>query len=286
LFSLSSDDLRAARESVVFAPVPLGALIVRGPDRRKFLHGLLTADILALKPGAWAPAFLLTARGRVVAELAVYDRGEELLLLTRPWLAEGLARALSKTIMLTESSLEDASARLGALALVGPRAPGPPLVASRFWGPSRIHFRLGETPDRHAEVLTAAGVRRVGLDALEALRVEAGVAAVGPDTDAETFPLELNAEEAVSFDKGCYLGQETTAKMKNLGHANRRLARVALEKEAPEGTPLFAGAEAVGRVTSLALLPERGICGLALLKTAAAAPGTRLTAGSVAAVVW
>lgn len=292
MISVSETEYRAARESLAYAPVPLGALVLTGPDRREFLQGLLTADVAALKPGAWTPAYLLTPRGRLVGDLAVYDRETDLLLLMRPEVRAAVSLGLSKSIILSESKLEDVGARTQAVALTGPRAAkalhdvaGCAKVGedwfcrTRLWGPAWLWIG-GPGAAGRLPVARDHEARRVETNVLELLRVEAGVAAVGVDTDAETFPLELGSEEGISFEKGCYMGQETTAKMKHLGHSNRRLAVVALEGSVDEGTELRLAGERVGRVTSVVQLPGRGILGLALLKSAAAAAGTRLSAGS------
>lgn len=307
MLEVSADGRRAARETLVTAVVPLGSLRLSGEDRRSFLHGLVTADIKALAAGGWTPSFFLTPKGRLVADLAVHDRGSDILLLTRPALAPLLAQGLSRTIVLTRSSLEPATDH--AVAVIGPRASEALRLAgiaaepagnargifsgaevwacrARFWGACWLLLcPAGESARLEAAVAAASGGLRVGPEALEALRVEAGIAAVGPDTDEETFPLELGSEEGISFEKGCYLGQETTAKMKHLGRPNRRLARVEPSGPIEEGAVLALDGEPVGRATSPALVAGRPIA-LSLLKRSAAAAGTRLAApGGRAAVV-
>lgn len=269
---------RAARASSARTEVGLGALSLSGPDRRKFLHGLVTADILALEPGGWTPAYLLTPKGRLVTELAVYDRGQDLLLLVRgPASRRLLEAALGKSIILSESKLEPLDGR--ATLCAGPAADerwrdvtgcaeagaGGWVCRSRFWGPCWLVFGGGE-----------AAATPVHPSVFEALRVEAGVAAEG-DLDEETFPLELG-EAGISFEKGCYLGQETTAKMKHLGHANRRLSRLRLEGPVEDGAELTVDGQRVGRATSVVDVPGKGVLALALLRLAAASPGTRLVA--------
>ncbi|MBI4423480.1 MAG: folate-binding protein YgfZ [Elusimicrobia bacterium] len=293
------EEYRAAGESLILARVRLGVLRLRGPDCRDFLHGLVTADIRRLQPGQWTPASLLTPKGRLAADFAVYARGDELLTLQRPGATEPLVKGLSKSILLTQTSLEDASAETGSLWLAGPQAPAalpvlgfgrPPagcasaawggleLSACRadFWGAGHALLWRGPSPAGLEEALLAAvaGARRAGEGTLEALRVEAGVPALGVDTDPDTFPLELG-EAGISFDKGCYLGQETTAKMKNLGHPNRKLVRLRLEGRAEAGWTLLAGGDAVGRLTSVVGSP-RGATGLALVRLAHARTGARL----------
>lgn len=282
-------EYRAARESELRAEVTLSALRLAGADRKEFLNGLVTADVLRLAAGDWTPAYLLTPRGRLVTELAAYDRGEDLLLLGRGTKPLGLLQAgLGKSIVLTESRLEPlAGGAFRAWAWAGPRADerfggvggcaeagdgGRWVCRSRFWGPCWLELVPGP-----------AGPPTPAPAALEALRVEAGVAAE-PDVDVETFPLELS-EEGVSFNKGCYLGQETTAKMKHLGHPNRRLSRLRLAEPVDDGAELRLAGERVGRATSVVEVPGRGVLALSLLKLSAASPATRLAAGATVAEV-
>ncbi len=272
MIRVSPEDASAAREAAVCAPVALAGLTFRGPDCRAFLHGLLTAEVKALPKGGWTPAYYLTPRGRLVAQLGLYDRGDELLALARPSEADALEKGLSKPVVLTKTKIER-FAETNFWAAAGPKAADEGLP-SRLFGPCRIVF--GQPP----------GARLVEPAALEALRVLAGVA--GPeDIDAETFPLELGSEDGISFDKGCYLGQETTAKMKNLGHPNRRLCRLSLEGALGPGAELSSGGEVGGRLPSAVDWPGDGIYGLALLKRHATAAGTRLSAagGGVAVVL-
>lgn len=270
---VTPEDAAAARGGFVLAPVSLGALVVAGPDRHAFLHGLLTADVKALSPGAWTPAYYLTPKGRLVAQLALYDRGDDLLAVARPEHKAALERGLAKPVVLTQSRLEPLR-DCAFWAAAGPTPPPGGLECSLL-GPCRLYL---DEP-------SLAGGRHVDAAVLEALRIEAGVA--GPqDLDEETFPLELGSEAGISFEKGCYLGQETTAKMKHLGHPNRRLRRLELEDESLEGAELTLGGERVGRVTSAARLGFGAPIGLALLKRHAASPGTRLSApGGGAAIV-
>src|SRR5262249_20617852 len=116
--------------------------------------------------------------------------------------------------------------------------------------------------------LRDAGAAPVGTDALELLRVDAGVPWLGAELDESVFPAEAGVvERAVSFTKGCYLGQETVARMHYRGHPNRRLRQLQFEGDAPAaGAPLRAGAREVGRVTSAAALPDGRVVGLGYVR--------------------
>jgi hypothetical protein len=185
-----------------------GRLSFRGPDRVKALQGLVSADLRALKPGAGLPSCVLTPKGKYVADFMLYDLGEELLTVQFPQATARIQEALKKPLMLTDTAMTEVS---GPAWLVF--GPGEGLPFPRFGVPAVLRLG-GKRPDLPA----------MAPEALEALRIEAGLPIPGVDTDEEALPLEIPAlEAAISFDKGCFMGQETTARMKNFGHANRRL---------------------------------------------------------------
>lgn len=305
---------RAAREAAVWAPAPdLAAFSVRGPDRESFLHGLLSSDVRALAAGEGQPSCLLTPKGRVVADLCLYRRAEDYLGVCPAAAVPGALRILAHMSGLSESRVEDLSPRTRLLRIAGPRAgaalgelcpaaaAGPALfcraagaAAGPAWllghpglGPGgRLLLLEGSRESAFGAELLRLGVALADARTIETLRVEAGVPRAGVDYDADAFPQELNLGEALSFDKGCYLGQETIAHIQNRGHLNRRLAGVRLGGEAAPGDALLAGAESVGRLTSVVFSPRLGSpLGLGFVRPAHAAPGARLAAATRAGEV-
>ena len=237
-------------------------LVLSGPDRKTFLHGLVTNDVNGLAPGRELPCCLLTPKGMMQALVWVYDRPEGLRLVAPPECAAALESALRKVLPLSESKL-DADAR--------------PL----YWsdGPGELPFSaLGAGGS--LSFSPAAGPA-LDVAALERRRVENALPRYGVDVGPDTIPLEAGLERAISYTKGCYMGQETISRIHHLGHVNRELTRVRFDGGAPAAPAAVTreGAE-VGRLTSAA-----GDHGLAMLKADCAAPGVVVEAGGRKGVV-
>lgn len=306
--SMTLEAYEAAKHGVALADVSAwGKLAFRGPDRQKFLHGLLTNDIESLKPGQGVAACLLTPKGGLVASLALYDLGDQLLSIQLPQATTGILAAISKPLMLSQTTIENASDQWAAFLIIGPRAPQilRDLLRMKALDPyACVRVERGEEslialshPTIAPEgtlVLVAAGraekfqltlleqgrsfgLMQMGSDVLEILRVEAGVPVLGVDTDDGTLPLELAMEHAISFTKGCYLGQETTARIKNFGHVNRRFVGLTLKDPAsPQAAILFEGTK-VGKITSIIRSPKLGaFLALGIIRYEQSKPGTRV----------
>jgi len=209
-----------------------------------------------------------------------------------------MAAALQKPLMLTETTIEDVSAKWAALLILGPHTakiletrlgvavPSPFACARAEWQGQAVlalsYQRFGVdgailVTDHKERLETALDLESLDDETLETLRVEAGLPALGVDTDDDSLPLELPLEPAINFDKGCYLGQETTARMKNFGHANRAFVALKLERPSDPGASVLFDDRPVGRLTSLAHSPQaQGFLGLATIRKEHSAPGTRL----------
>jgi folate-binding protein YgfZ len=214
-----SEKLAAAREAVAVGPVEApGVLRVTGKDRQDFLHRMCTQKVNGVAPGEAVHAAFLTAKGRVLAEGMVLVRAEDVLLVVHPRTAEPLRVHLVKYVIMDEVEVEDASAGWRLVAVLGPGAAD---LAGRR-GPSALAFadpRRGApaqdllAPPEEAEALrarlAAAGATPLEEGDLEVLRILGGAARFGVDVDEERLPMEAGLiATAVSFDKGCYLGQE------------------------------------------------------------------------------
>ncbi len=301
----------AARNGAAFSPVPAPGLVsVRGEDRAGFLHGQLSADIKGLAPGTGVPAGLLSVHGKLVSPLAVYHLEGEHLLVGPAAAAPAAAAALAKMSVLADCAVEDLTGTRQAWLALGPRRaallealagrpsdPGPDgaraivtsagtvlLLADFLAGPPAF---LVLVPSGSAERL--AGVLRGAADVagaveapaalLEALRLEAGAPAWGVDADPDCLPQEVRMERSVKYDKGCYLGQEIMARLRDRGHVNRALVGLRLSEPASPGDPVEdSDGSVLGRLTSVAPSPTLGApLALAMLKTAGGAPGAALT---------
>jgi aminomethyltransferase len=288
-----------------------GRLALTGRDRIDFLHAMVTSDVAGLAEGAAQPSLLVTAKGKIVADLVIIRRTDDVLIETAPERRAATAEALRKYIISEDVQVEDRSATWSVLSLHGPVAGHvlshacvgfDPVPALEFlWTEvdapeGRVlilrHDRLGLMGfdvwvaaeradllrDRILECGEAHGVRACGDGAREALRVAAGRAAWGREMEGDEFPDEVGLGGAVSYTKGCFVGQEVLARIHNLGHVNRALARVDTAAEAAQRAALPIalvrdGREA-GRLTSVARLPgEARAVGLALVRAEGAAPG-------------
>ena len=243
-------------------------LWIEGPEAEAFLQGILTADVAVLAPGESAYALLLDAKGRIRFDMTCHRDGDEAFtLLTDPSHGDGLAAALERYHV--SEDLEVLGPESSPLVVLGgapapaPGAPGVDLaVPGRIPGTTLLVVSDADT------AIAAIGLPEATAVALEALRVEAGVPLVGVDTGEATLVREAGLEEAaVSFDKGCYLGQETVARIAHRGHVNRRLCVLASAEPLPVGAAVRAGGAEVGRVTSASPSPLHGHAGLALVRT-------------------
>lgn len=270
-------------------------LRVTGRDRVPFLHRLLTCDVAAQRPGGSVPGLLLTQKGRVVAAFDLGLLEDRVELAAPPAARPGLRDGLAKFVIADDVDLRDRGEEAGLLSLVGPRAAA---AADRLpagpWTVLRGRRRAGlPAVDLLADAKDLAALRRaaaaaaaaegggpIEAAALEVLRVENGVPALGAEATGDTLPQECGLGDHVSFTKGCFLGQEPVARLHTQGHTNRGLAGILLEPGAavPEkGTPVLAGEKAVGAVTSAVLSPSLGRpIALAILRNEHAAPGTTL----------
>lgn len=245
---------------------------VEGPDAESLLHGLLTADVQAIPVGGGAPSLILDAHGHVVARMHVHrDAPDAFTLLLDPEPApDGVA------VINAHHVSEDAE-------VIGPEPVEVLVVAGDASGgdivaPGAIPGTTEVLADDPTALAASLGLALSPVTALEPLRIAAGVPAIGVDTGEKTLVQEAGLDAAVSFDKGCYLGQETVARLHYRGRANRRLCRIALHGPLPVGTELRAGDLLAGTVTSVAEVPEAGWMALAMVRREVT-DGTELSSG-------
>jgi aminomethyltransferase len=280
---------RAVRDAVgVFDRSHYGVLEIGGPDRTSFLQGMLTNDVRALGPGQGCAAALLDAHGKVQLLVAVLATEDRLLALVPGGRAAKLRDALDRFLFSERVEMRDASDDFATFVVAGPASPatverlaglalpitpwhhGSAVVDGR---PVRVVRGAGETGGPEAWLLgrredgeplwraiLAAGVRPVGLTALDALRVEAGTPWFGHDVDESVLLPEIASEALVSSTKGCYLGQEVVVRVRDRGHVNRRLTGLVLDGDIlpRPGAAVVAGGREVGRITSVARSPALG----------------------------
>jgi folate-binding protein YgfZ len=299
-----------------------GRIVVRGGDRASYLHGLLTNDITTLRPGDGCYAAYLTPQGRMITDLHVYELGDRMLLTLPTDSAPALLRQLDRLIFTEDVRLDDVTATTACIGVVGPGAAAAigqacsgidadlealPLHASargEAIGAPIVIVRTGDIGvpgfDLHVPRETAAplmvSLRSAGAVDLpeavaESLRIEAGLPRFGADMTEETIPLEAGIEaRALSFTKGCYVGQEVIVRVLHRGHGRvaRRLVGLTLHDAGTPaaGTSISADGKEIGRVTSSTWSGalQKPIA-LGYVHRDAAEPGTPVNVGAAAATV-
>ena len=227
---------------------------VAGSDAFQWLNDLVSVDLSGMRPGDARRSLLLSPTGRVQAEFTVTTPGDAFLLIQDPEQPRGVDDLLSKYVLSSDVSLEDRSGDLALFALPQrPLAPG--AVPATVSSPSCVGDGVDTlAPMRnHDDLVTFFDeglLRPLSREDLETWRVFAGVPRFGVDVTEDDLPQEAGLEGAVSFGKGCYLGQEAVAKVRNLGHPRRVLLHVeAAASLAPEEA-VCADSTEVGKVTS------------------------------------
>jgi len=229
---------------------------VTGGDAVTWLGDLLAADIAGLEPGRGCRSLLLTPTGRIRADVQVARRDDDLFLLQAPEQPEHIGLALSTYVLSADVSLEDRTNDIAlftvpghAASLVGVHGATEPSSV----GPGiDVLVDAGKPAWRFVEACIAAGLEEAGGDAYEVWRVRRGIARMGRDFDERSLPAEAGLEATIDSEKGCFLGQEAVARVRNLGHPPRLLRHLHGPGQIAAGEAVFAGPNAVGEVTSAA----------------------------------
>jgi folate-binding protein YgfZ len=253
---------------------PRAYVSVTGPDAASYLNRMVSNEVEELAVGESCEALLLTPKARIVAPMVVWRRAEDaFLLLTEPEAGERLARELlrSRFAAKCEVALEEhrSVVVLGGDDLVVDRDK---VLANRDYGVPAVEIVDGEAPE---------GAEAIAEEELERLRILARTPRLGRELDDRVMPAEAGLEQrAISFTKGCYPGQEPVARLHFRGHPNRGLRLVVLDDgDLPAyDAELVHDGKAVGRITSVARDPERGVVALAYVRREIPA-GSRLELG-------
>ena len=279
-----------------------GKLALSGPGAVEFLDSVLSNDIAALAPAAGLDAVLLTHNGRMLAEVRVLRTADELLLDTERVALQALFDALNAFRVGYDAQLHKRTLECALLSLIGPAAAGmleqPPGTAEHDHSAATLAARpvrlirtdlgvdvLCASEDRPqvAAELVARGAAPIEQATAETIRIERGRPRFGVEIDDTTMPQEAGLHErAVSYTKGCYVGQETVARLYWKGRPNRHLRGLALSEAVDAGAALALGGQDVGTLGSFASSPRFGPIGLALVRREAQ-PGSVLTVGLGAA---
>ncbi len=268
------------------------SVTLTGADRQAFLNNFSTNEVKKLQPGEHCEVFVTNVKGKILAHALAHCRDGELVLITVPGQAEKIIEHLDRYIIREDVQLRDTTAERKYVLIAGGDGAGARLTHDAWirWHllQSPICGLLETAPENLPQVwqeLKADGAVACGATAFDALRIESGTPLFGIDFDDENLPQEVGRDElAISFTKGCYLGQETVARINALGHVNQGLAGVRFDgPELPStNSELTQGGAAVGQVTSVAYSPQLAApLALAMVRRKWLAPGTKLesTAG-------
>src|SRR5579862_2021183 len=297
-----------------------GRIAVTGADRASYLQGLLTNDVASLQAGHGCYAAYLTAQGRMIADVYVYEIGDLMLLAVARDVKDAVLAKLDQFIFSEDVQLGDVTDTFAEVAIVGPHAADvlaplvrAPLVGLRDGGNVRTTTAggaaaivtrisdLGATGydvyveragvDEMIASLTGQGVPRLDAAGAEALRIESGIPLFGRDMDADTIPLEAGIESrAISFTKGCYVGQEIVIRVLHRGHGRvaRKLVglRISGDQVPVSGASIRSGERDIGHVTSAAFSPALGSpIAFGYVHRDFVEPGTAVDVGSASAEV-
>jgi folate-binding protein YgfZ len=321
-FSDFNLEYRAARESVALFDTNWQTVVtLAGPDRVRYLNAILSNDIQSLEEGRGVLALLLNPQGHILAELEIYKQADKLLTLSHASVRERTVATLDKFIIMDDVELADRTDEVGSLAIEGPRAAelvkqscgitleelpemaigdldvfGIPCHVLR-----RSHFgllgaqiitnreRLAELWGKTLEAARALDGEPIGMEAVNSLRLEAGIPRFPVDFNDMTIPHEAALEAThISFSKGCYTGQEIVERVRSQGRVNRRRVRLKFSSAQPPvfGARLRAEDAEVGIVTSAAYSPAAATAiGMGYLRREHIAPGSHVDCNGATAEV-
>jgi folate-binding protein YgfZ len=300
-----------------------GRICLTGADRVRFLHGQVTNDVSRLRVGEGCYAAITTAKGKMESDLNICTLQDELLLDFEPGLTEKISQRLEKYIVSDDVQVVDVAPHYGLLSIQGPKGgaavealgifPGLPtkplqsvkisdatlgeiylMSANRAIPGFDLYVptnSLGAVADKLIAAAKRVGGRACGWEALEIVRIEAGIPRFGIDMDETNIPLECGIEtRAVSYNKGCYIGQEVINRIHSIGHVNKELRGLRLANDLQnlpaKGDKLFHDGREVGHVTSAIKSPSLNAnIALGFVRREANSPGTELVVHSAGAQI-
>jgi folate-binding protein YgfZ len=266
--------------------------VVSGSEAADFLQGQVSNDVEALEPGIGCYATILNAKGKLRTDLRIL-RGEDHFWLDTEAIGHAVLRHMLETYSLgRDVSFRDLTSERALLSVIGPAAREaldvqPPDVEHSFVsGEHGLYVTTDLGVDVIGEPGLELGVPTVSEEAAECVRIESGRPRLGYDMDAQTMPQEAGINErAVSFTKGCYVGQETVARLHYRGKPNRHLRGLRLPEPVERGTEILLGDKVVGRVGSTCVSPTLGPIALAIVRREAEPGDSVIVNGASAEVV-
>ncbi len=312
-FTNSEAEYRVARDAVVLADTNFHAIFgFAGPDRARYLNAILTSNVRDLAPGHGAIGLLLNPQGHILAEIETLALDDSIVGVSHASVRESTAATIEKFIIMDDVVFADETPSTGSVALAGPRAAE---VLQRLSKvdiaslPERAHQEISTSgiisrlvrrdfgrragaelfaPREYlpalwkalAAAVAQAGGGPIGFDAINSLRLEAGIPWFGYDFGESVIPHEAGLENShISYTKGCYTGQEIVERVRSRGQVNRRRVGLRFDEAAlpVSGSKLLSGAAEVGHVTSAAHSFALGKnIGMGYVRREHSAPGSKL----------
>ncbi|MCH8030153.1 MAG: aminomethyl transferase family protein [Candidatus Dadabacteria bacterium] len=294
-----------------------GKLRISGRDRVKFLQGMLSNDVENLEVWRCVYCTMLTVKGRMITDMKVLKEADSFLIDLEPGMNAKIKELLEKYRLSYKADIDDVTQELALISINGPgsgrivekafgeqagelvengfvetRLDDITVTVARTSRTGELGFDLyvpaGNAPEVWESVFGIGkerGLAPVGLEAIEVLRVEAGIPLYGVDMTENTIPIEAGLDRAISYEKGCYVGQEVVARIHYRGHVNWHLVGFEVDGDGlpPAGTKLVHGEKEIGRITSAAYSPAlEGVIALGYIRRELREPGTvvRLSEGS------
>jgi folate-binding protein YgfZ len=290
---------QAARQGAALAEKDwFGIIKLTGNERASWLQGMVTNDVQKLAPGTGCYAAHLTPQGKILAQMHVLADEDALWLSLERAAIPKLLEAFDKLLIMEDVQIKDSSEEFDILGMAGPKAKSvlESWIGERLNMDGRYGHRIFEScrifvsdlgydvwvsrdqADKALRSLAASGATAIDRGTWDVLRTEAGIPVYGVDID-ETTTLPEIGEKGISYEKGCYIGQEVVAKVKYIGHVNRRFVGLTIEgKDLPEmKSPIHKNGKEVGYVTTTLLSPglNKPIA-LGFVSRSAYAPGTQV----------
>jgi folate-binding protein YgfZ len=277
-----------------------GRIRLTGSEVVMFLNGLITNDMKTLAENQWMPAAFPTVQGRLIGAVRIIRLDSSFLIDTEAASHDAVRKTISRFTLAGDFHVSDVTAETALLTVQGRRA-GEIIreaLGNTDFSPIRASHTaedgfdlLIDAKDRaHVmERLIAAGAQPVSEDVFEVLRIEAGIARHGRDMDETNVVLEANLDDAISYTKGCYVGQEIIVRIKHRGHVAKKLSGLKFEGDQAIETGALIKSEdgkEIGRITSAAYSPKlESTVALGYVRYEYLAPGTSMRVGDVAGTV-
>jgi len=241
-----------------------GRIRVTGSEAVMFLNGLITNDMKTMPENEWMPAVFPTVQGRLIGAVRILRKDPWFLIDTEAESHDAVLKTISRFTLAGDFKVSDVTSETALLTVQGRRAKEIvgclgdtdfPIVRATHTGEDGYDLLVDDV-SLVREKLISAGAQPVSPDTFEILRIEAGIPRHGIDMDESNVVLEANLDDAISYTKGCYLGQEIIVRIKHRGHVAKKLTGLKFEQPVEAAASITSGGKEIGRTTSVAFSPK------------------------------